>query len=263
MSLVFAAIVPHPPILIPSIGKEHVERIAKTKAALARLEQDLYATKPEVLIIISPHGDVQPELFTINLASDYEVNFEAFGDFATRLNFKGDTVLMTLDKERISSKSPTTIISESKLDHGVGIPLFMLAQHLPGIRVIPMYFSLLDNQSHLEFGKSLKEVIMNSDKRVAVIASADLSHCVTENAPLPYKPQGKVFDETILSLLEKRDSQAIVNIDPKLIDAASECGLRSILILLGAVNNINYRPEILSYEAPFGVGYLTATLHLD
>jgi aromatic ring-opening dioxygenase LigB subunit len=263
MSLVFSAIVPHPPILIPSIGKDHTATIAKTQQALTQLEQELYATKPEIIIIISPHGDVQSDVFSINLSDKYEVNFEAFGDFSTKLQFKGDTVLMTMDKERLGSKVPTTIISEPKLDHGVGIPLFMLAQHLPDVSIIPMYFSLLDNQSHLEFGKALKEVIIGSDKRIAVIASADLSHCLTEKAPMAFNPAGKQFDEKIVELITSRDTQSIVNMDSQLIDKAGECGLRSIIIALGILNNINYQPQILSYEAPFGVGYLTANFKIE
>jgi hypothetical protein len=38
MSLVFAAIVPHPPLLIPSIGKEGIKKIDKTKRALEKME---------------------------------------------------------------------------------------------------------------------------------------------------------------------------------------------------------------------------------
>jgi len=44
----------------------------------------------------------------------------------------------------------------------------------------------------------------------------------------------------------------------KLISDAGECGLKSIAILLGILEGIKYEPQILSYEGPFGVGYLTA-----
>ncbi|NCN07382.1 AmmeMemoRadiSam system protein B [Candidatus Falkowbacteria bacterium] len=262
MSLVFSAISPHPPIIIPSIGKEHLENITKTKEALASLERDLYAAKPDILIIISPHGHTNADHFTINLSDNFEINFEDFGDFSTKIPVKGDILLMTNDKERISSKSPINIISETKLDHGIGIPFYCLGQNIQNIKIIPIYFSLLDNQSHLDFGKILKEVIFSTDKRIAVIASADLSHCLTENAPAKFNPAGKEFDEGLIKLLQAGDSQGIVNMDTKTIGNAAECGLRSILILLGILNNINYETKILSYEAPFGVGYLTANLEL-
>ncbi|MBI5765815.1 AmmeMemoRadiSam system protein B [Candidatus Falkowbacteria bacterium] len=263
MSLVFAAITPHPPILIPTIGKEELEKITNTKKALETMEQDLYAAKPDILIIISPHGEIQADAFTINLCGEFEINFENFGDFSTKINIKGDMVLLTDGKEKLSDKFPLNVISEAKLDHGVGIPFFYLGQHLKNIGLIPIYFSLLDNQTHLEFGKSLKELIMSSDKRIAVIASGDLSHCLTENAPLPFNPEGKNFDEKLIELLKNRDAQGIVNLDPKLIDNAAECGLRSFIIMLGILNNINYQTEILSYEAPFGVGYLVANFKLE
>lgn len=263
MSLVFSAIVPHPPILIPTIGKETLDTISNTKKAFERLEQDLYASKPDVIIFISPHGEIRSDAFTINLSDQFEINFEAFGDFATKLNVKGDTMLISAGKEKIDSKFPINIISESKADHGVGVPFFCLGQHLENIGIIPIYFSLLDNQSHLEFGKSLKELILTNEKRIAVIASGDLSHCLTENAPLPFNPDGKIFDEKLIELLQNKDSQGVVNLDQKLIENAGECGLRSILILLGILHNMSYQTEIISYEAPFGVGYLVANLKLE
>ena len=263
MSLVFAAIVPHPPILVPEIGKENLTKIEKTKTAMEQLEKDLYAAKPDVLIVISPHGEIDPGAFTINICDNYEINFEAFGNFSTRLNLKGDTVMMTMGKEKINQKTPVNIISEAKLDHGAGVPLYYLARHLPNIVLVPISYSLLDSQSHLEFGKGLKEVISDSDKRVAVISSGDLSHCLTESAPAPFNPAGKEFDEKIIELLKNGESQMIANLDHELIEKAAQCGYRSILILLGVLNNVSYQTEILSYEAPFGVGYLVANLKLE
>jgi len=255
MSLVFSAIVPHPPILIPSIGKEHIDSITATKSALEHLEQDLYATKPDTLIIISPHGQIQADSFTININAEFRADFKSFGDFTTVDTFDGDTTLLTIDKERISDQVPINIISDPALDHGVSIPLYYLTRHLPNIRIIPIGFSFLDNQSHLAFGQALKETILSTDKRVAVIASADLSHCLTEKSPLPFNPAGKEFDDTMMRLLANRDTTAITNLDQQLVERAGECGLRSIIILLGTLSGMNYQSEIISYEAPFGVGY--------
>ncbi len=262
MSLVFSAIVPHPPILIPNIGKDNIEKISKTKESFAQLERDLYAAKPDIVIFISPHGQISSDGFTVNLRDSYEASFESFGDFGTKLKLKGDTVLMTMGLENINNKIQINIISEEKLDHGIGVPAYCLLQHFENIKIIPIYFSLFDNQTHLEFGKSLKELIMSSDKRIAVIASGDLSHCLIKSSPAGYNSSGKEFDEKLIKLLENKEAQSIVNLDHNLIENAHECGLRSIIILLGILNNVNYETNILSYEAPFGVGYLTANLKI-
>lgn len=262
MSLVFAAITPHPPILIPAIGKEHAAELEKTRAAMERLEQDLYSAKPDLIVVISPHGELNPGAFTINLCREFSANFEIFGDFATKMKLPGDLVTFTAAKETISAKSPINIISAPALDHGCAVPLFYLARHLPETPIVPIYFSMLDSQAHFEFGKALKDLILNSEKRVAVIASGDLSHCLSENSPSKCNPAGKIFDEKIISLIVACDLLSLVNLDHKLVEDSAECGLKSILILAGILNDISCKPEVLSYEAPFGVGYMVAEVIL-
>ena len=61
----------------------------------------------------------------------------------------------------------------------------------------------------------------------------------------------------------KKDIKGILNLDLDFVEAAGECGLRSILILLGALDGLNWKPEILSYEAPFGVGYLVTNIKFE
>lgn len=262
MSLVFASIVPHPPILIPNIGKKQISQIENTKQALEKLEQDLYSTQPEIIMVISPHGEIDPFAFTINQADEYEADFEIFGDFETKLKFKGDTVLMALGKEKMI-KSKINIISNKKLDHGTAVPLYYLTKHLNNISIIPIYFSMLDSQAHFEFGKDLKEIILDSEKRIAIVASADLSHCVNENSPLKCHPAGKIFDQKIIKLIEDCDALGIVNFDQELAEKAQECGLRSIQILAGIISDIKCKSEVLSYESPFGVGYAVVSIDVN
>ncbi len=263
MSLVFAAITPHPPTLIPTIGKEHLQQLNQTKQAFEELERELYSSKPDVIFIISPHGELFQNFFTVNLCDKFEGNFEIFGDFSTQLNFKGDTVLFSANKEVIATKSPLNIISQPLLDHGVTIPLYYLTRHLTETPIVPIYFSMLDNQAHHEFGKALKDVILNTEKRVAVIASGDLSHCLSNNSPAPYHPDGKIFDEKLANLVATNNHTELINIDQRLVDNAMECGLKSILILAGILSDMSCRPKILSYEAPFGVGYLTVFIDVN
>ena len=66
-----------------------------------------------------------------------------------------------------------------------------------------------------------------------------------------------------LRLISLRKAAEILNLDERLIEQAGECGLRSFIILLGILNDIKYQPKILSYEGPFGVGYLVANFKLN
>jgi MEMO1 family protein len=260
--LVFSGICPHPPILIPTIGKDNLKTIKNTVSALKTMEAELYASKPDVIIIISPHGEILPDAFCLNLNAKYQANFEEFGDFQTKMEFKSSPLLAIRLKERVMKELPLALSSSEKLDHGAAVPLFYLTKHLKEIEIIPICYSLLDYQKHFEFGQLLKKEIVKSEKRVAVIASGDMSHALTKDAPAKYSPKGAEFDNTLIDLLKKKDLRGALKLNRKLIEDAAECGLRSFLILLGVIEEYKFETQILSYEGPFGVGYLVANFKL-
>ncbi len=260
MSLVFAAITPHPPLLIPAIGKDAIKKIDHTRQAFLKLEEDIYTAHPDVIIIISPHGQHFPDAFAINMAPKYESDLKEFGDLATKISFNGDITLPYNIRSacNIDHTCETVIISEPKLDHGIVVPLLYLTKHLPDTKILPVSFSEFDEKTHLEFGTLLKEQIMKSNKRIAVIASADLSHALSNDAPAGFNKNGEIFDKKIQEALASHNTAGLLSLDKELVNGASECGFRPILILMGILRDVNYRYESYAYEAPFGVGYLTA-----
>ncbi|MBI2459280.1 MAG: AmmeMemoRadiSam system protein B [Parcubacteria group bacterium] len=262
MSIVFAAIVPHPPILIPAIGKENINQLKATADAYFKLEEDLYAAQAETIIIISPHGQLQAETFTLNLSPEFKGDFEKFGDLTTKLNLSGDVGLAYKIKEKLETKVPLQLMSQPELDHGAAIPLYLLTGHLPKIKIITLGYAGLDLAAHYNFGQLLKNQLLNLNDRVAIIASGDLSHRLSKNAPAGYSPKGKKFDKKLIDSLLKLETDEIIKFKPELIAEAEECGLKSIIILLGILAGIKYEPQLLSYEFPFGVGYLTMNFKL-
>lgn len=263
MSLVFTAITPHSPLLIPSIGKEALKKLQKTEQALKKLEEDLYLTKPDVLIIISPHGNILGQAFTCNIAVEFKTDLKEFGDITTKLTFKGEMSLPSIIREEAKKDNfPVTLLSENTLDHGSITPLLYLTKHVPNISILPMGFCDLDAKTHVEFGYFLKEQIMNTTKRIAVVASGNLSHALSPNAPAGFSPSGKIFDEKIQELLASGNTSGLVQLDSELIAGAQECGLRTFYMLLGILRGVNFDYKSYCYEAPFGVGYLTANFVL-
>ncbi|TAN32978.1 AmmeMemoRadiSam system protein B [Patescibacteria group bacterium] len=257
--LVFACITPHPPLLLPTIGKKVAKKVEKTKRAMEKLEEDLYLSKPDILIVISPHGSCMNDAFTLNLAPEYETDLSEFGDITTKLKFNGEQELTSLLREASKEQAfATAVISEPKIDHGAAVPLYYLAAHLPKIPIIPVGFCELDPKHHLDFGKMLQEQISELNKRVAVVASGDLSHALTTDAPAGYSEAGAGFDAKIQELLAAGNTAGMLQLDKKLVADAAECGFRSFLILMGALRGVNFNYKAYSYEAPFGVGYLVA-----
>lgn len=261
--LVFASICPHPPILIPTIGQESLARLKKTQEAMNELACDFYSVQPETVLIISPHGRLLENAFTINTSPEFNVSFKDFGDLETELKFKGDLGLCYQIRQVLETKTQLQMISEAELDHGVGVPLYYLAKEIKNVKVVPLGYSAAPLKIHFELGRKLAEIIHRIPKRIALVASGDLSHSLTQQAPAPYSPQGKKFDKKLIELLKEKDINNILNLEPKFIQSATECGLKSIVILLGVLSEYNYTPQILSYEGPFGVGYLVCNFELN
>ena len=255
--IVFAGLVPHPPLSIPEVGKENTKLLEQTEKALQQFEQELYATTPEVLVLIGRHGEIQEHNFSINQSPDLKVDFKDFGDLLTTLKFNNDIGLGYKIKEAAETKLPMVLTSADKLDYAMGVPLYHLTKHLPEIKVIPIGYSNLDNKQHLEFGHHIHRMIDQSATRVAIIACADLSPKLQKDSPAGFSPQGQEFDQKLIEFIQNKDIEKISGLDHNLVEqAAGQEALRSLLVLFGVIKDLNYKPNKLSYQSPFGIGYL-------
>lgn len=262
----FFAITPHAPVLAPTVGKEEaVKYAAKTIDAMKDLEEKLYLTKPDTIIILSPHGNPPPGTFVIELDKEYHLTLKEFGDFKTKKKFLANSKLIeSIRHGAIDDGLPVSLDTYEKLNYGASIPLLALTEHLPKARLVPINTSDLDLRTHFEFGKIIREACYKSGaERIAVIASADLSHKLSDASPAGFSPRAKEFDETLINFIETKNTIGILNLDKELIKEAEACGLTSIVTLLGVMDKINCEPQTFSYEAPFGVGYLVEHFKLS
>ncbi len=263
MCLVFCCVTPHTPLLMPTIGKERLSLLEKTKLAMESLEKDLYIAQPETILIISPHGDLIPDAVSINLNTSYTTNLEEFGDLVTKTSWKSDMMLIDHIREDFKNKNlPLVLHSNDHLDYGTAVPLHYLTQHLPNVRIIPLTVSHLDGKTHFAIGKELKDEIMRTSKRVAVIASADLSHRVGENSPQGMSPRGVAFDEKAMEVLRKPNPLGVLDLDEEWTKEAQTCGDKVLAVLCGLLEDVRHEPSVLSYEKPFGTGYATAKMRV-
>lgn len=263
--IVFSCIVPHPPIIIPDIGRGEEKKIAATSDAMDMLTGMLAHQNPDAVIIISPHGNYISDSMGIATAPTLTGDLNAWGISTPRLNIDNDPDLVGLiQKEAKLQNIPLASIGQKgyNLDHGVMVPLHFLYRALKGVPLIPLTFSWLSRQTHFEFGKVLRKAAEQSNKHVAIIASGDLSHRLIPTAPAGYDPMGKTFDEKLVKALSEMDTKGIMGFDEIMVERAGECGLRSIIIMLGALDGLNVKTRLLSYEGPFGVGYMVAAFEV-
>lgn len=255
----FSAIVPHPPAIIPEIGHSQTALAKKTIKAFTDLAQEFKKLQPQTIVIVSPHGPIHYDKFTVNLEENLKSNFSTFSEEnLPEQFFRSDTVLakkiiLALRQNFL----PVEPIREEKIDYGSMVPLYFLTENLPAKpKLLLLTFNALDWKNHFEMGKILKKVFDSQEKNIAFLASADLSHRLSENSPAGYSSAGVKFDQTLIELLKKNDVEKILQFNPSFCNQAQECGLRSIIIALGMIEKTPNSFSVMSYESPFGIGHL-------
>ncbi|MFW6279381.1 MAG: AmmeMemoRadiSam system protein B [Bacillota bacterium] len=271
MSIVMAGLSPHPPLIIPEIGGQRLGEVQDTVDSLQELSREMVDCKPDLLITISPHGQVFQDAVSV---LDEEVVCGDLGDFGhPEVSFREVTdqkfiekltensqqegiELVTLSEDSVSNSS---VVAE--LDHGVMVPLYYLREAGLDVPLIALTMGLLSYHELYEFGNLIQDVVAQSDLDALVLASGDLSHRLKPGAPAGYNPRGEVFDKKLVQLLEEKRFKEVLDMDPDLIRKAGECGLRPLIIMLGCIRDLKLQVDVKSYEGPFGVGYAVAGFH--
>ncbi len=153
-----------------------------------------------------------------------------------------------------------TKLGDVDLDHGTAVPLYFLLTNGWRGKVVALGYSFLSSQDHIRFGTCIRKAVDASGHRTAFVASGDLSHRLKPRAPAGYNPDAHKFDEAVVEAIKSGKPDRIAEIDLDLRKLAGECGFRSMLVALGAVGKVDQNCDVISYEAPFGVGYMVAQL---
>jgi aromatic ring-opening dioxygenase LigB subunit len=263
VSLVFAAIVPHSPVLLPAVGKDNLAALAATAEALRTVAAELKATKPDTLVCLSSHLEAPRPAFTFNIQPTYRISFAAFGDYGTNLSVAGDPVFAHYLKRRFDTKRdefPVAVVSVTELDYSLGVPLSYLLAPQPQLKVVPLGDTTESHRLQFRFGQRLRRSIYQERQRVAVVASANLSHRLSEHSPAGYSPKAKSFDRRVLKAIVEGRPEALARLRTSTVAEVQACGLKAMLLLGGILDELAYRPEVIAYEHPFGIGLPTIVL---
>lgn len=262
MAVVAAAVVPHPPIIVPEIGKGEQELLQDTIDAYNKAAKFIASCNPDTIVITSPHSILYSDWFHISPGTG------ASGDLS-QFNTPNVHVVVDYDYEladEISRQAGMQSISAGtqgeqnpELDHGTLIPLLFLSNYCSNCKIVRIGLSGFSMPVHYKFGKCIADAGHALGKKIAVVASGDLSHVLKEDGPYGYKPEGAELDKSITSALQDGDFGSLMNISPALAEAGAECGLRSFVVMSGTLDGKSVESSLLSYQDTFGVGYAVAT----
>ncbi|AWW27694.1 MULTISPECIES: AmmeMemoRadiSam system protein A [unclassified Acetobacterium] len=262
----------HPPVLIPEVGEGRENEAQKTIRGLRDLALKVAEVKPEVIVCITPHGNVFRDGVAVVYENQMKGDLRNFGH--PEINLEKDCDMGLLDELNMSfgkNNCHTIFLNEAiaaeykidlNLDHGVLVPLYFIEKYYRTYKIVHITIGELSLIELYKMGKVIKEAIEARGKETMILASADLSHCLKDEGPYAFNPMGPLFDENIVSGIKTKNYYSILTAPHQVYEPAGQCGLRPIVMGLGTIDGWDTEATVFSYEGPFGVGYMSAFIDL-
>ncbi len=264
MSIKAAFMVPHPPMIIPAIGKGGEKQITTTIEAYEKVAEEIAKLQPETIIITSPHSIMYADYFHISPGSRAEGNFARFGtpEVAFTEEYDGelrDWICLLADK--IDFPAGTLGERDPELDHGTMVPLWFIRKKYKEGKIVRIGLSGCGLLEHYRLGQLIKQAVEDCDRNVVFVASGDLSHKLQEYGPYGFAKEGPEYDKRIMDVVGRAAFGEMLEFPEDFCEKAAECGHRSFVIMSGALDGQAVEAKVYSHEDVTGVGYGIASFY--
>ncbi|MDD3706229.1 MAG: AmmeMemoRadiSam system protein B, partial [Clostridiaceae bacterium] len=195
-----AFIFPHPPIMVEEVGGSETKKVSDSVAGALKASERIAAIKPDVIVLITPHGAMLEDAMTIAADERVEGSLARFGAPETKLSFDNDLeladkIMDMADKKQaycipIHEDVKKTYRVQPGMDHGAMVPLYFVTKKYRQFKLVHITYSLLSREQHYKLGIAIRDAVTELDRKAVIIASGDLSHRLTRNAPAGYNPRG-------------------------------------------------------------------------
>ena len=264
MSIVAAYMVPHPPMIIPEVGRGSESQITETIRAYQQAADEIAALKPETIIISSPHATLYADYFHISPGEKASGDFGRFRAPEVSFREKYDTALVRTICELADGQGfPAGTMGERdrQLDHGTMVPLYFAEQKYRDFQLVRVGLSGLSLAEHYAFGQIIQQAVNRTGRKAVYIASGDLSHKLQEYGPYGFAAEGPEYDKRIMDVCSRGAFGELFDFDESFCDKAAECGHRSFVIMAGALDGMMVEARQLCHQDVTGVGYGICTFH--
>ncbi len=258
MAIVGAFMVPHPPLIVPEVGKGGEEQIKETTMAYERVAERIAELEPETIVITSPHTVMYSDYFHISPGNAAMGSFAQFGAGGVRFLEAYDMDLVKeICKQADKQDFPAGTLGErdKDLDHGCMVPLWFIRKKYKGGKIVRIGLSSLPLTDHYKLGQMIQKAVDKLGRKVVFVASGDLSHKLQSYGPYGYAPEGPVYDQKIMDVCSRAAFKELFYFDESFCEKAAECGHRSFVIMAGALDGYRVSAVKLSHQDVTGVGY--------
>ena len=258
MPVAAAYMVPHPPMIVPQIGRGSENQVRETVRAYEAVAAEIAAIRPETVIVSSPHAVLYADYFHISPGERAAGDFGNFGAPQVRFDERYDTELAGAVCALAKAEGfPAGPLGERnrRLDHGTMVPLYFIRQRYTDFRLVRTGLSGLSPADHYRFGMIIRQAVEQTGRKAVFIASGDLSHKLQAYGPYGFAEEGPAYDARIMDAAGRAAFGEMLDFDENFCEKAAECGHRSFLIMAGALDGQAVEAKVYSHEDVTGVGY--------
>ncbi len=261
-----AVMVPHPPLIIPDVGRGQEKAIQATIDAYHEAAKKIASWQPDTVVVLSPHSIMYADYFHISPGTGARGDFGQFRAPQVKIQVQYDTELVeALSQEAEAREIPAGTMGErdSRLDHATMIPLWFLNHYYTDYKTVRIGLSGLPLSQHYMLGQCIQKAAELCGRNIVVIGSGDLSHKLKEDGPYGFQKEGPEYDSRIMEVMGAAAFDQLFDFTEEFCDKAAECGHRSFVIMAGTLDRLAVKAEKLSHEGTFGVGYGVCTYEVE
>ncbi len=257
-------IAPHPPIILPEIGRGEEQKAAATIAGMKRIAGEIAALKPKTIAVVTPHGHAFRDALCVSVERDLTGDFGQFGFPRLKFSFTGSEKAVdfcdALEEAGIQAVALDRAAARqyqisTHVDHGALVPLSFILNDYSDFELLHIGMGFLTKEATCAAGRILAELLDESD---VLLFSGDLSHRLLPESGSGYDKQGAVYDALIVNAVKNKHYGDILEVSEDLLEHAGQCAQRPFEMMVGALDGYETETEVYSYEGPYGVGYMTA-----
>lgn len=258
--LLQAYLVPHPPVVVPAVGRGREHEAQPTLDAFKKMATEVAELKPDRVVVLTPHGCRHDGVVAVSRGATLSGHLENFGAFNTARTFENDepaveAFLAETQKLGLPVRGTNPI---GGLDHGAFVPLHFLQEAGGNFKVMHLVTGMPMMPGEEAIGQALRRVLDRLDGDWVLIISGDLSHRLSASGPYGYAERGMTFEKEMERVIASGHLEDLDVFDGRWCDDAGQCGVGPLRIARGILGMDHLQTEILSHEWPFGVGYMVA-----
>lgn len=261
MAMLGAVVLPHPPLIVPQVGRGTQQQVQQTIDAYREAVKWIVSLSPDTVVVISPHAEMHSDYIHLSSGDRAKGNLGQFGAREVAFDIAYDEELT----REIAGLALAQGLSagtqgerETALDHGTMVPLHFLQEAVGGslpYRFVRIGLSGLPFEAHYRLGTLIAQAADKLQRKVCVIASGDLSHYLKKDGPYGFRQEGPRYDAQVMDILSRGAFDELLKMPEAFCEQAGECGQRSFLIMAGCLDGFRVAARQLSYEGVTGVGY--------